>query len=272
MGVKDTSPDNRLRKDRNTLMPRSIPAIMISGRRMNMQDISAILFDVDDTLYDRALAQEKILDMVVNKFIKVLGAYDRNTLREAWSESDRLATIEFESKPPAEFRRDTRARDFLRLLGVTMTLADAITDLYLEEYPSINATVVGADELIRKLSRQYKVGAVSNSLADVQYRKLETTGLRRFLSCIVLSDEFGIRKPDRRIFEHAAALLGAPPAKCLFVGDSFPSDVVGSHLAGMRSCWFNRKRDSVPGGNIKPDFQIYELREVEKILKSWSTF
>jgi HAD superfamily hydrolase (TIGR01549 family) len=125
----------------------------------------------------------------------------------------------------------------------------------------------GAIRVVKNLSLKYKIGAVSNSLPDVQYRKLETIGLRDNLSCVVLSDELGVRKPDPRIFTHAAGLLLTTPGECLFVGDSFGSDVIGSKAAGMLSCWFNRKKNPAPASSIKPDFEIDDLQEIEEILR-----
>jgi HAD superfamily hydrolase (TIGR01509 family) len=81
----------------------------------------------------------------------------------------------------------------------------------------------------------------------VQLRKLDTLGIRHVFSCIVLSEEFGIRKPDPRIFFHAAGLLGVSPSECLYIGDSYKNDITGSRAAGMLSCWFKRGHSSLPG-------------------------
>jgi FMN phosphatase YigB (HAD superfamily) len=108
---------------------------------------------------------------------------------------------------------------------------------------------------------------VSNSLPDVQYRKLETLGLRKYFSCIVLSEEIGIRKPDPRIFQHAAALLKIPPGECLHIGDSFNADVIGSKAAGMQACWFKRGKSSPPGQSIQADYEVENLAEIEDILR-----
>jgi FMN phosphatase YigB (HAD superfamily) len=77
---------------------------------MSPLNIKAILFDVDDTLYDRALAQNKALELIVKRFPVVFSNREMPRLMEAWQESDRLATIYFEANPPSEFRRNTRSR------------------------------------------------------------------------------------------------------------------------------------------------------------------
>jgi HAD superfamily hydrolase (TIGR01549 family) len=238
---------------------------------MRPQKIEAILFDVDDTLFDRACAQKTALELIVKRFPLVFGGCEMSRMLEAWRESDRFATADFEASAPSEVFRDTRTRKFLQLLHVQEDLVGAITEAYLTDYPSINAPIAGAVQLVKSLSLSYKVGVVSNSLPDVQYRKLETLGLRGLFSCIVLSEEFGLRKPDPRIFDYAAALLGTPPQQCLFVGDSFDSDVIGSKAAGMISCWFRRGKSPPVDANISPDFEIDELARIQEILLIFST-
>lgn len=229
-------------------------------------NIKAVLFDVDDTLFDREIAQAIALEILVKRFPELLGAFDMPRLKEAWQESDRLATAEFETNTPSEMLRDARSKEFLKLLGLPQDYVNEITLTYYDTYPTIYVPIPGAVALVQKLRPTYKIGIISNSYVDVQHRKLDTLGIRNLFSCIVLSEDIGIRKPDPRIFHHAAGLLQLPPAECLYVGDSYRNDVAGSRSAGMPSCWFNRGNHTPPGLPAAPDFQIRTLDEIEKLL------
>jgi len=233
---------------------------------MSSTNIKAILFDVDDTLFDRKTAQEKVLARIVQLLPQSFGRFEMSSLMEAWQESDRFASADFEASLPSRMLRDTRSRKFLELLGLGDDLIEDVTQAYLTEYPRVPAPVAGAVTLVRKLSLQFPVGVVSNSLPDVQYRKLETLDLRKYFSCIVLSEEFGIRKPDPRIFQHAATLLNLPPASCLYIGDSFNADVVGSKQAGMLACWFKQGQTPPADQTVKADFTVDNLAEIEEFL------
>jgi putative hydrolase of the HAD superfamily len=145
-------------------------------------------------------------------------------------------------------------------------MADTITEIYVRDYPTVDAPVAGAVLLVSELSLRFLVGVVSNGLPDVQYRKLEAMGLRDVLSCIVLSEEIGIRKPDPRIFHHAADLLKVQPEVCLYVGNSYHSDVVGAKTAGMMTCWLNPNPLMTNSVSVKADFVISSLQEVGEIL------
>ena len=78
------------------------------------------------------------------------------------------------------------------------------------------------------------VVVVSNSdgsAADIVDRQ----GLRDLVAGVVDSHVIGIEKPDRGIFDHALALVGASPGDVLHVGDIYDVDVVGARGAGLHA-------------------------------------
>jgi HAD superfamily hydrolase (TIGR01549 family) len=229
--------------------------------------IKAIIFDVDETLFDRVLAQKAVLELIVRQLPQVFGGYEPQRVLAAFLESDQLYTDMFNTGAASEGSRDKRSRLFLQLLGIDEKYTASITKLYVRDYPTVKAHVDGAIPVVKELSRKFKLGVVSNSFTDVQYRKLEAMGLRDLFSCIVLSEEFGIRKPDPRIFQQAALLMHMQPQECLYVGDSYANDVIGAKNAGMQACWLNRAAVKMPDEKIKPDFVITKFEELPGLLE-----
>lgn len=231
------------------------------------ENIKAVLFDVDGTLFDRSLAQRKVLDIIVRQFPRVFDAFGIERVAKAFADSDRITTEDFEAGVPSDGLRRKRSRLFLQLLDLRKDLADAITEIYVRDYPTVDASMAGAVPLVKELSRRFIVGVVSNGLPDVQYRKLEAIGLQQVLSCIVLSEEIGIRKPDPRIFHHAARLLQLQPSECLYAGDSYASDIVGAKASGMLTCWLKRGQLVTPDERARADFVISSLEQLGEILR-----
>lgn len=89
------------------------------------------------------------------------------------------------------------------------------------------------DTLLTLRRRGYLTGIITNGSPRNQCRKIEHTGLRRYVDLVVLAGEEGIQKPDPRVFRLAAARLGVPPTACLFVGDHPVADLEGSRSAGF---------------------------------------
>jgi putative hydrolase of the HAD superfamily len=228
-------------------------------------NLKAILFDVDDTLFDRARAQREVARLIVRELDDVFAGLDEQRVVEAFVESDRLTASEYEAGEIIDEFRLWRSRVFLGLLGLDDAHAGAAAETYVRLYPRVDTPVAGARSVVERLAARYQLGVVSNGLPDVQYRKLETLGLGDAFACVVLSGACEIWKPDPRIFARAIGLLGREPGECLYVGNSYEADVVGAKGAGMRACWLNPQGAPVPPGGVVPDFEIGALEELCEI-------
>lgn len=82
---------------------------------------------------------------------------------------------------------------------------------------------------------------VTNGTVAQQEAKLRRTGLDRLVEGWTISEGAGVRKPDRRIFELAAAAAGVPlSGSGWMVGDNAELDVGGGAAAGLRTAWVSR--------------------------------
>ena len=208
-----------------------------------------------------------ILQIIVHDLPAAFNGLDSRAIRHAFAESDRIACEEHDAGGLKTGFRERRSKLFLQMLGLDETLAPRITDLYVARYPEVCAPVADAQPTVTGLAEHFQLGVVSNGFPDVQYRKLEALRIRRLFGCVVLSEEVGLHKPDPRIFRHAASMLGVAPETCMYVGDLFEMDVVGSKDAGMRACWFNPGGSARPAGRIAPDLEIRQLNELAQLLE-----
>ena len=230
--------------------------------------IRAVIFDLDDTLFDRNAAQIRVVDLIMQEFSQIFRGLDRERVVAAFLESDRLADVDFHAGEPSDGLREKRIVTFLRLLGTNTDCADAITQMYVRDYPKMNIPVTGAVSVVKELSGRFRLGVISNGSPDVQYRKLEAIGLGGIFGCILLSEEIGIRKPDPRIFHIAADALRVRPDECLYVGDSCRNDVIGAQTAGMKACWYNSRSLELEPTGTKADFTVTSISELTGILET----
>ena len=233
-----------------------------------MDKLKAILFDIDDTLFNRARAQRKWAYLMMQEFREVFKGIERKIIVDALLKSDRIGTEEFNRTHSRDAARIGRFKIFLKLLGLRDASAEKITALYVESYPKINAPMKGARSVIKSPVNRFQLGVVSNGFRDVQYQKLKALGIKDLFNCIVLSSEVGIWKPDPRIFWRATSLLERQPGECMYVGDSYDGDVLGAKKAGMQTCWFNTSGASLFQKGYKPNYAIQNLAEILKITTS----
>ncbi len=80
-----------------------------------------------------------------------------------------------------------------------------------------------------------KIGLISNANSRGQaHLSLNQYGIQHYFDPIVLSSEYGVRKPDPAIFHYAARLMNVPTSACVYIGDRIARDIVGAQKAGFR--------------------------------------
>ena len=84
------------------------------------------------------------------------------------------------------------------------------------------------------------IGIVTNGPTEVQRAKLDLLGIDRLVDFVLVSEEFGVAKPDPQIFREALRLAGVRPEEAVFVGDSAEFDMAGARAAGIPTVWVNR--------------------------------
>ena len=89
-------------------------------------------------------------------------------------------------------------------------------------------------ELLKELEG-YPMGIVSNAQAVFSLSELKYLDLSKHFQFVILSSEFGHRKPDPRIILEGARKLGLKPEEILSIGDSMEHDIVPSEKLGMKA-------------------------------------
>jgi len=85
----------------------------------------------------------------------------------------------------------------------------------------------------------YKMGVISNWDRSAR-NLLERHHLTPFFDTIIISSEEGVEKPSREIFNHALTKAEVSPNECIYIGDNYYDDAVGSSKVGMESLIINR--------------------------------
>jgi HAD superfamily hydrolase (TIGR01549 family) len=143
-----------------------------------------------------------------------------------------------------------------------------LVDWLWDEQPRANlwrAQIPGMVALARELAaRGVRVAVLSNSegrLAEL----LAEIGLADAFAAVIDSGRIGIEKPDRRIFDHTLAVLGASRPG-IHIGDSWPADIAGALGAGWRAIWFGRRAHGVADPRVAV---ARDAAEVQAVLAGW---
>ncbi|GCD84262.1 HAD-IA family hydrolase [Geobacillus zalihae] len=115
-----------------------------------------------------------------------------------------------------------------------------------------------------------RLGVISNW--DRSARELlERHGLTAYFDHIIISAEVGVEKPDAAIFEKALKDAGVSGEECIYVGDNYYDDVIGSSKVGMKALLINRfNREGIE--EIRYPHTIRSIEEVPDLLNKMGLF
>lgn len=126
-----------------------------------------------------------------------------------------------------------------------------------------------AAELINRLSKTYKIALICNT--GVTPGKIVRILLERAnipvdkFDYMFFSDEHGISKPNKEVFNIIAHKLNVSEENILHVGDDFDTDVTGAMNAGMHAVWLSQQKPNT-NSNIFTINNLHSLMSiVEKI-------
>ena len=229
---------------------------------LDITKIKAISLDLDDTLWpiwpaiERA---EKVLHqwLVENTPMAAALFSSPSALREV---RDYMAA----SRPDLKSDLSSLRRESIRLAlyraGENPLLAEAAFDVFFAERQRVTL-FDDARPALEFLSARFPLVSLSNGNAD-----LERVGLASYFRAAISAREFGVGKPDPRIFHAAAGAVELTPEGVLHVGDDATLDALGALNAGMQAAWINRS-DHLWPHEAQPHVTLTNLTELCALFK-----
>jgi putative hydrolase of the HAD superfamily len=221
----------------------------------------AVLFDLDDTLFDHEESARGALRILQGRFACFARLTPADFERAHAELLERLHRRVIAGTVGIDDARVERFRLLFEAAGERDDGARAgeAARCYREAYVSARRPMAGATALLRTLYGRVRIGVVSNNLLEEQQQKLEYCGLASYVSVLVVSEEVRVSKPHPEIFHVALDRLGCRAIEAIMVGDSWVNDVAGALAAGIPAIWFNRRGDTSPD----PGLSVPELRSLE---------
>ena len=230
-----------------------------------MKKYQHIFFDLDRTLWDfDTNSEETISELFIKHGLKEKLKVDFEPFFKEY--------LAINHECWALYRMGQITKDELRLQRFHNTfrefsynnplLALQFNDDYVAVCSSKTNLIEGAIEVLDYLKPNYTLHIITNGFIEAQEVKMKKSGLTNYFDQIIVSDAFGFKKPDKRIFNHAMQLAGAVAENCIMIGDDYGPDVMGANAVGMDQIYFTKVREEdEPATHI-----ISSLIELKSIL------
>ena len=227
-----------------------------------MDKETALIFDIDDTLYDQIYPIVNACEQVIGRELA-----DPMLFYEAFRRRSNEAFYQVESGSLSlAASRICRVKNALMDRGVR--ISDSQAKLFQECYEQ-NSTRITLSKTFTDFFEDcslsgVRMGVLTNGPHEHQMKKFFTLGLDRWISpCMaVVSESAGYSKPDVRIFQYAQRKMGLFAEKTWMVGDSLKNDVGGAIEAGWRTVWFARHAPVQEELSKQPDVKVVTEEEL----------
>ena len=197
--------------------------------------IKAVLFDLDDTLYEEMTFVESgfhaVSTHISNKF--------------------NFNKAEVHSSLMGILSKHGRGRVFNKCLEhyglYNSDLVKDMVEVYRSHHPDICLDPDAISTLKGLRMRGIKLGVITDGLCSVQKNKVRALGLKELVDIIIYTDEIGKEywKPHSIAFQLAANSLEIEPHEAIYVGNDPTKDFAGPNSIGMQSVHLCRNKHPI---------------------------
>lgn len=182
----------------------------------HIDDVDAVIFDLDDTLYS-----EK--EYVRSGYHKIAMHFGVPELEEQmWS----------------VFQSGGMAIDAVLKAHNLIEKKEEALKIYRHQEPDIHL-YDGVADMIERIRNTKKVGIITDGRPEGQRAKIDSLGV--FVDKIIITDELGgvqFRKPNQKAFRVMKEAFNVQPDRLVYIGDNVKKDFIAPKQLGMKCIWF----------------------------------
>jgi putative hydrolase of the HAD superfamily len=234
--------------------------------------IKGVTFDCWDTIL---VDDESNNREIKENLIKVMGEHGRTISKKKMDqlfmeeEEDYRIHVVSEKKT-----RDSHARTLAIIKLAKIDLPERVIDEIADysDRTALNSpppAVSGIKDALEELSRRFKLAVICNTgwhSGEVVRELLHDYGLTKYFQYLSFSDEVGLAKPHRHMFEYTLDRMDINPEEAVHIGDSEYSDIVGASNAGMKTILYAGINKSYENDN-SADITIRDYNKLAEIIK-----
>lgn len=234
-----------------------------------MSRVSALVFDVDDTLYDLA---QPYREAYAEVFAPRLDLPVEELFVLSRQKSDEALELLTAGKISEEDHKVLRVQWTLGAFGVEVSRTDALAfqAAYAQAQTAIQPYPQAVEMLECASHAGLPLGIISNGDERHQLRKLALLGVDRYVdpSNVVVSGAYGQNKPATALFRAMEERLGQSGKGVWYFGDTYETDVVGAKRAGWSCVWLDVRGRAVPELPERPDVVVRSVDELRDVVRA----
>jgi HAD superfamily hydrolase (TIGR01549 family) len=202
-----------------------------------------ILFDLDNTIYNYDKCNETALNFVFNKIsenyemdiieIKTIFNSEKNKFKNSCNNTNASSHNKF-----------IQLKKLFERLKIKLDNIDYYYGLYVSIFNNnINENLY--KNIINFLDfckiNKIKMYILTNNMCREQIQKINKLNIINYFEKIYTSEEFGIEKPDSKLYYYILSDIGCNKNEIVKIGDNYINDIQATEYLNIYSFWFNDK-------------------------------
>ena len=225
--------------------------------------IKHIFFDLDHTIWDfDRNAQETLNELYVQHKLDELGCSSAEEFITLYTENNHTLWRDYHlGRITKETLRAERFhRTFVQLGIHPERVPNQFEDDYVRLTPTKTNLFSGSEKVLSYLQKKYTLHIISNGFKESTLTKMSVCGLNPYFTNVIISEDVGVNKPDKAIFDYALTKAGAKKPESIMIGDSLEADIRGAQDYGIKAIYFN------PLNLEKPADVNWQINHLEELL------
>jgi putative hydrolase of the HAD superfamily len=229
-----------------------------------LKNIKHIFFDLDKTLWDfETNSTLTLIELFEKHDLASYGIPSLAEMIDIYKKINQKLWAEYaKNSISKETLRTERFKQTFEYFGVyNYDLAFRFGTDYVELSPRKNVLYPNTFETLDYLKEKYELHIITNGFEEVQYIKLQSSGILHYFKNIITSEKAGAKKPDKAIFDYALSVSNASTDNSIMVGDDLEVDIMGALNANIPAVHF------LPQANNKISDDFITINSLSKLIE-----
>lgn len=122
--------------------------------------------------------------------------------------------------------------------------------------------------VLDELCPTYRMALVSDAQTCFAQPEIKAVGLDDYFDPVIISAQYGFRKPDMRLFKKALDIMKLRPSEVVCVGNDMYRDVYGASQLGIKTIFVASNQGAGFHENVNPDYFANRFEDVPKGVKA----
>ncbi|MFZ3588757.1 HAD family hydrolase [Bacillus sp. DJP31] len=213
----------------------------------------AVIFDLDGTLHDR--------DQSLYLFLQ--SQYDRLFANSSTFSMEQFLLDFIILDKNGHVWKDVVYEKLVTKYSIFKYTSEELLNDYIMNFQATCVVFNGTLEMLKELKEAgYKMGIITNGRLGFQRSIFHSLNLGPYFDDVIISEEVGLRKPDKEIFELSLQNLSVRANDAIYIGDHPFHDMLAAKNVGLHTIW----KENSNWGVAKADAVYQDMKELSSLV------